>query len=229
MFPSYSYNMPKVYSASQINTFLSCGYKYKLQYIDKIKVDVVSPYLERGIRVHEKLESDTYTSDNAEDANLLSNAMSILLELNDQHDIFSGHQNELKLFGDVAEKRFIGIIDRVWPSQSVLLDWKTGSLKRNWKDGGYYGELDYCIQSHIYKCLCDQNLADPIHRCYFAFLGNQVLWTPAIRGFEFGSEGFEFTCNNAINLAIDGIKSQEFHKNKNVLCKWCDYKEMCDG
>jgi len=151
------------------------------------------------------------------------------LELNDQHDIFSGHQNELKLFGDVAEKRFIGIIDRVWPSQNVLLDWKTGSLKRNWKDGGYYGELDYCIQSHIYKCLCDQNLADPIHRCYFAFLGNQVLWTPAIRGFEFGSEGFEFTCNNAINLAIDGIKSQEFHKNKNVLCKWCDYKEMCDG
>jgi hypothetical protein len=151
------------------------------------------------------------------------------LELNDQHDIFSGHQNELKLFGDVAEKRFIGIIDRVWPSQNVLLDWKTGSLKRNWKDGGYYGELDYCIQSHIYKCLCDQNLADPIHRCYFAFLGNQVLWTPVIGGFEFGSEGFETTCNNAINLAIDGIKSQEFHKNKNVLCKWCDYKEMCDG
>ncbi len=217
----------KVFSASQINTFLSCGYKYKLQYVDKVKVDVVSPYLERGIRVHEKLESDTYISDNAEDAVLLSNATALLLKLNDRHDVLSHHENELKLFGDIVGERFVGIIDRVWPSEHLLLDWKTGSLKRNWKEGGYYGERDYCVQVYIYSELYSQNRNNRIENIYVAFLGNGELWKPRIGTAHFRSDQFTMLCEKTISSAIDGIKSGEFERNKQTLCKWCDYKDIC--
>lgn len=217
----------KTYSASAINTFLSCGYKYKLRYVDKIKVDITSPYLERGIRVHEKLESDTYTSDNAEDAALLSNAMSLLLELNDDHDISARHENELKLFGDVAGERFIGIIDRVWPSEGLLLDWKTGSMKRNPRNGAIYSERDYCIQMYIYSKLYEQNRGE-LKNLYVAFLGNGELWSPKIGAFEYGSTMFAGLCEQKIVSAIDGIADGVFEKSKGPLCKWCDYRQICN-
>ncbi len=217
--------MAKVFSASQINTFLSCGFRYKLQYVDKIKIDVISPYLERGIRVHETLESDTYTSDNIEDATLLSNAMSLLLKLNDTHDVFSHHENELKLFGDVASERFIGIIDRVWPSEKLLLDWKTGNMKPKGKT--IYGERDYCIQTFIYSELYKQNRKNEIENIYVAFLGNGELWKPQYGASPFGSDKFKALCEGRISGAIDGIKNQNFERKKQVLCKWCDYRETC--
>jgi len=44
------------YSHSKLGTFLQCKYKYKLQYIDKIKADLetIEPFM--GKRVHETLE-----------------------------------------------------------------------------------------------------------------------------------------------------------------------------
>jgi hypothetical protein len=217
-----------VHSASRINSFLSCSLKYKFQYVDKIKPDVVSPYLERGIRIHEKLETDNYTSEIAEDSKLLQNAMSILLKMNDSHDVItSPHDNELKLFGDVGGERFIGIIDRVWPSEGVLLDWKTGNLKCK---GKYvYGERDYGIQTFIYSELYRQHSGKSIDHVYIAFLGNCELWVPKIGRYRIGTARFRDSCETAISKAICGIQDGDFRKNKTVLCKWCDFKELCSA
>ena len=44
------------YSHSRLGTFQQCRYKYKLQYIDKIKVELESIEAFMGKRVHETLE-----------------------------------------------------------------------------------------------------------------------------------------------------------------------------
>jgi len=44
------------YSHSKLGTFQQCKYKYKLQYIDKIKSDLESIEIFMGKRVHEALE-----------------------------------------------------------------------------------------------------------------------------------------------------------------------------
>ena len=53
------------YSYSQYTTHKSCGYKYKLAYIDKVPVDrgVSSPAMERGSRMHDSAEAYVLGSD----------------------------------------------------------------------------------------------------------------------------------------------------------------------
>ena len=45
-----------VYSYSRVNTYHTCPYKYKLQYIDKIKLEEEGIEAFMGSRVHETLE-----------------------------------------------------------------------------------------------------------------------------------------------------------------------------
>ena len=55
------------HSNSSLNCFLSCPYKYKLSYIDKVQPDKVSPHLIFGTMAHEVLYNAGVRRDNAND------------------------------------------------------------------------------------------------------------------------------------------------------------------
>lgn len=215
--------MPRLLSASAITTYKQCPYKYKLRYIDGIKVEIESPWLKRGSDIHKLLEEDKYTSDNPDYAGLLVNAMTCIMNLDDKYRIMgSPHENEVKLFGDICGKGFIGFVDRVWPDQRVGVDWKTGKFNLT------YGKMDYLIQAYIYGELFNQSRRHSMKTFAFIFLQSGDIWEPSVDGYKFGSMEFNKLCERTISNCINLIDSKEFPRKKQVLCRWCDFKDVCN-
>ena len=72
--PAQAYvKLPKVVSASQINTFLQCPLKFKFQYIDKLPVEV-SEVMKFGSFVHSKISSGDFESEDERTKTMLEEA-----------------------------------------------------------------------------------------------------------------------------------------------------------
>ena len=218
-------------SASQINLYNKCPYKYFLNYIEKVPITVKSEALELGSTVHELLEQDIYEHDDPKLHPYLQTAKKLLEELNSIETLKGSSKNELKLFGEVGGNRTVGIIDKVWTDDNIALDYKTGSLKHGWdqlkRKQVMYSQEDYCIQSYFYKELFNQNHDTNLDKFYFLFLGSNDWWTPKIGNKKFGSLAFDTWCENRIEETLECIKSQIFDKCRSKLCNFCDYRYVC--
>ena len=223
--------MSKYISASQINLYRRCPYKYYLNYIEKVPITVKSDALTLGSTIHEFLEQDIYDHEDEQYKKYLNNALDLLKEINDIEMLGSIPKNELKLFGKILGNRTVGIIDKCWPDQQIALDWKSGSLKHGWdqvkRKQVIYSQEDYCLQSFFYKELYNQNHDEPLKKFYFAFLGNNEWWTPKIGNKKFGTLEFDLWCENIITETLECLDSCLFGKCRSRLCNYCDFRYVC--
>jgi len=219
-------------SVSQLNLYRQCPYRYKLNYIDKIPIEVKPDALNLGSTIHELLEQDIYTIKDEKLNPYLTNARELLSLINDIETLDCLPQNELKLYGKILGNDAVGIIDKVWKDQNIAIDYKTGSLKSGWdqrkRSKVMYGQEDYCLQAYFYDKLYEQNFGKPLKSFYFLFLGNKEFWSPNIQGKKFGEYAFDLWCEKQIEETLECINSCLFDKEESKLCNWCDYLYVCE-
>ena len=215
-------------SASQVTRYLKCPFSYKLRYVDKIKIDIISEALTKGSDIHKLLEQNIFESDDEEYQRLLSNAKNFLEEF-EQHENLTNHEyiNEQKLFGTICGQKAIGILDRTYPIPGISIDWKTGSQKFD-KKNKMYNKKEYCVQAYFYKELVKQNNGKDLKDFLFVFLGSGTQWHPEFGRSRFDTEGFNKRMEKIIQKVLDNIKKKNFEKNRHILCGWCEYRYICD-
>ncbi|MBN1162860.1 UvrD-helicase domain-containing protein [Patescibacteria group bacterium] len=233
---------PKFLSYSQINTYNTCPLQYKYSYILNIPTKP-SHALSFGITIHDTLR-DFHRK-------LLFGRVSFneLLEMYDKNWQPLGYLNEehrnlsyeegkklLKTYyeknKDIKEKpieleksfklnidgiKFYGRIDRIdkLPGAGVeIIDYKTGSAKTQ-------KEVDMDDQVAFYAIAAKEALnLEPKKLTYYFVQQDQKISTTR------SPEQLQKEKQKA-KSTIEKIKSGNFEATPGMICKWCDYKDIC--
>lgn len=224
------------YSYSKISTFLSCPKKFKFQYIDKIGSFLDTPALIKGRTIHYLIENSSlspelYTDemkqniqDFPETLEIKKNFENSELGIKYFKDIDKFPINEYKLGLDFTlsgvdyskESLFNGIVDYICVKNSILyiLDFKSGKYKDQ-KFQDYNQLLFYAI--HFFEKYKVQNII-----ISFVYVEHNLE-----NSMELNSEYLD-------NYKLELLKSiqliencQDFKPNKNKLCDYCAFKEIC--
>jgi len=223
------------YSYSKLSTF-DCPYKFKLNYIDKIKVFTENKALEKGTRIHQIIELYNPYSKTLPlfeykllDENEQKECEQLALDFIDSelgqsyllNDGAIGHEIEFGLTTKLLPCNYYnknamlrGKIDFFIKEGNVgtVVDWKSGKVK----DQAYMSNDQVILYAiWVFNTFAD---IDTVKADYVYV--------------EHGERHrFEFSRNNYNNYSqlyaqkIKKIESEtEFNKNPTRLCDWCDYK-----
>lgn len=225
------------YSFSKISTF-SCPMKFKLNYIDKIRVKTSNIALEKGSYIHQMLED---YSKSVEDSNF-EFRLSTPEQIREYQEIFQnfvdspeGHKYldpepfgvELEFALKIEDKKLVptnyhnkqalirGKIDHaIRPSvnRMILLDWKTGKVK----------DVPDVLQVLVYAVWC-----------FYNFPEVDVVDTAFVYVEHSQSKEYTFTRANLkkfeekmLQKIIEIELAKEFPKRETALCNWCDYRKQ---
>ena len=242
------------YSNSRISTFEQCRYKFKLQYIDKIKPDVpTSIELFLGDLVHQTLEK-LYKDLKFQKLNNLKELLDFYGELWDKEyteDIRIVKDYSAENYKKMGEKFITDYYNQYTPfDQITILGLETQDRmtlpdgnqyhvridKLGCKDGVYY-VMDYKTNAR----LKDQEEADSDRQLamYSIWVKDKfkdakkvvLLWHMLAFNKEVTSERTDEQLNKLQEDIVDTIKEIEkcddFSQSVTKLCDYCDYKEMC--
>jgi RecB family exonuclease len=245
-----------VYSYSRINTFKNCPFQYKLQYIDKIKVEEEGIEAFMGSRIHETLEK-LY-------ADLIMSKTNTIEELLEYYDkcwsekwhekvviVKSGFTAEdYKETGKRAVSDYYSHyypFDQtkpLWTEKLILFDLGDDQYKMQ----GYIDRLDKksngALEIHDYKGsarLAGQNIVDNDKQLGLYQLAVQeqfpdaecihLVWHYVLFDTELRSdrtpEQLEELKAEFRGLIDEIENTKEFKPNKSPLCNWCGYQEYC--
>jgi RecB family exonuclease len=227
------------YSYSKIECFEQCPYKFKLQYIDKHKVPSENIHLERGTLFHHLLEHTTpnknykipeYTS------KILSE--SEIKEVYDKYNKFTiqpifqrilnlpaigkeiefGLDKKLEPCSYYSENCVIrGKIDHLCINEDnvfFIVDWKTGKIKSK-------EYIPYANQLMLYAIWAFKALGKEKVIGNFVYVEHDSSFHEYVFEKQYLPE-----YSKAFGQKISKIeKTENFEKNINKLCDYCDYKK----
>jgi len=230
------------YSYSKINTYKNCPYRFKLQYIDKIKTPfVMNKSLEKGSFLHKGIE--LYLKDeikkiadfefkvyNDEEKSKLFKQLKKILK-NDNIQYYKTKENLYieKGFGldiDTLEVKdynydsdIIGFIDLMFYDEDekivYIIDHKSGKFNENQDK----------IQLYIYYLVALSLFPAEKAKLYFDFIEHNKSIS-----FEFDKSEKE-KIQNEVKKIIEMIEMSSSFPKKDTFCNWCPYFEhnICDG
>ena len=232
----------KPYSISKISTFNSCQYKFKLTYIDDIKIPSNNYYLFKGSHIHKILEhefnydiefdiSDNY---NRKDHNnsimvvkkfensILGKTYKKLLKIGVKEEDFA-ISRELDLVGFKSKLAWLrGSADLYYikNNNGYIIDWKSGKSHANESDFGVRQGKMYAIYLFIkYPQLNEV-------KSIFVFIehNNQKVITYS------RTELMKYINDFTIETTLIN-NNKVFYQNFTPLCDYCDYKKLgiCPG
>jgi len=214
--PTLTSKLPKVFSPSQINTYRQCPKKYFFQYIEKIPIEIESPWLEIGSKVHSQISEYNFESDDLQLKSMLRNAQRFLNSMPPKpimETTYEDKNNPGRFYGDVLGRRFVGVFDYHWVDHQIAGDWKTGKLDLQFTDG-------YEVQAYILSEMYKQKYDKPLEKFYFNFLRIDTIYNPRCIKEDTDAK-------MQIEKALEGIESWSFNKSIGLLCDYCEYKSFC--
>ena len=221
-------------SVSKASLFDDCPYKYKLNYIDKIKPVVTPAALIKGSAIHDIFEHAYDNVETIEDLkNNIRNHQDYFLYEDQLENFITYNEMMLEKTGQFkpwhAELRLtdkdwnvIGIIDRIdkIDGKIFVTDYKTGKS---------HPISDYKIQLGTYqKLLKDQMDIDvDIFSVYFS-KDNKILFESAKNNWQAQAEIFFNSIRNKITLKME--EANPVWPKTGKWCRWCSfYPRHCKG
>jgi hydroxymethylpyrimidine pyrophosphatase-like HAD family hydrolase len=231
------------YSYSKIGTFKQCPYKFKLQYIDKVKIPFETNIaLEKGKYIHSliehyikgtKLENFNFSLSTEKDIKEYDNIFNELkidglfqaLIANDG-ERFVEHGFGLKLKdGKLIPTNYKngelvrGFIDflKIKNEKAIIVDWKTGKFRED------QDKLQVMIYA-IWAFLNFPQIKEVVTIFYF-------VEHKKITSKTFKREDLPFLVKEFLTIIAKIEKCIEFNKNVSPLCNWCPMKKFgyCNG
>ncbi|WP_295112317.1 PD-(D/E)XK nuclease family protein [uncultured Methanobrevibacter sp.] len=231
-------------SKSKVNSYLKCPLEFKFQYIDEIEVPQ-NKYMALGSYVH--LIAEKFTEkfgDNIEDVDTTNELLKIAYDLDIGYDLTSHIDNLGSFFDEVfveenyklfsneeylldEKNRFSGICDIILEDENgdlVVIDYKTSKSSSFSK---YRLELCY------YKLLVENVYNREVSSVGVFFTKNGKL-----RLLDVCNEDNKrkYLNQTEIDEAVDTLHKVRAKINKGIfpahrqfLCKFCTYKDICDG
>lgn len=234
------------YSHSRVECYISCPYKYKLRYVDKLKA--IPDYtadnaLICGNTIHQGAET------NLEDA--LSFYYSNYPVISDKHveeimkfeylipkihGILDGVNVYRKEF-NISTSRFIGIVDLIVKNDDGTVD------VFDYKYSNNYEKYMESPQLHLYKYFLEA-IGFKVRKLGFIFIPKiSIKQKNTESTYEFRRRLNEELKNSKIKIAevkydankvieyLDNIikimEDEKFEKNPTNYCSWCDYEKYC--
>ena len=213
------YPLPRGFSPSHIIGYCTCPRAFFIRYVLKIKPEYISPILELGSNVHEKLANQIFESDNPDEQKYLTVAKESFDKL-PENPIFEttylDKNNPGKYTGFCFRYPFVATFDIHWLDPARGLDWKTGTYKerKNWQ---------YEIQAYLLNELFKQRYKKDLTEFKFIFLSD---------GFEYRAKsrshnGWKLRTEARIENALQDIQARRFDKKQSFACDWCDVQSYC--
>lgn len=242
------------FSHSRVESYKQCAYKYKLRYIDKIKMLdnydpsnalIIGTALHTGIEKDVKIAINWYynqypviTDEHVNEAMKLEKVISMMKE-----QLPSDGEFEVEI-DDENFKGFIDYLVEVEPTVYDLYDFK------------YSNNVDRYLESdqlHVYKYYFEKN--NPLKRIrnlYFMFAPKVQLKQKSknkTNKFDENIQEFRRRFMNELEMKevqvikvnynvnkvfeyLEGIKccleEKEFNKNEGKLCYFCEYRALCE-
>lgn len=241
------------FSHSRVECYKQCPYKYKLRYLDKVKMLdnyepsnalIIGTALHTGIEKDVKTAIDWYykqypiiTDEHINEAMKLEKVISMMKEQ------LSGGEFEVEI-DDENFKGFIDYLVEVEPNVYDLYDFK------------YSNNVDRYLESdqlHVYKYYFEKNNPlKQIRNLYFMFAPKVQLkqkYKNKTNKFDENIQDFRRRFMNELDTKevqvikvnynvnkvfeyLEGIKNcleeQDFNKNENKLCHFCEYRPICE-
>ncbi|WP_368260151.1 AAA family ATPase, partial [Clostridium paraputrificum] len=234
------------YSHSRVETHLSCPYKYKLRYVDKLKT-IQAPNADDplivGNTIHLGTEKDLQTAikwyyDNypiISDRHI-EEVMKFEYLIPKIHELLANiyvYKKEFK----ITHYRFIGIVDLITKNEDGTVD------VFDYKYSNNYEKYSESPQLHLYKYFLEE-AGFKVRKLGFIFIPKisikqkkeeslyqfrkrlqEALKNSKIKIMEVKYDASKVIkyMNNIINITED----VEYKKNPSGYCSWCDYEELC--
>ena len=202
-----------------MNTFLDCPYKWKKQYINKIKSKASYPMM-RGIRIHEKIEKFYDAPEKSTQDPELENLFKFQRRLtkdSPKEKYCKPIFKELKM--EDEELALKGIVDAVFINPKddgvIVIDWKTGKYRPE-KFDNYRFELAVYVE-----LLKASGKVDNIKYWGIYFIDHDKLF------FEEVKEEHIKKMYDIAESVRAGINSGNYPATKNMWCKYCQFKKEC--
>lgn len=234
------------YSHSKVETHLSCPYKYKLRYIDKLKT--IPAYeadnaLIVGNTIHLGAEKDLETAINWYYDNYpiitdrhIEEVMKFEYLIPKIHDLLSNINVYKKEFR-INTPRFIGIVDLITKNEDGSVD------VFDYKYSNNYEKYSESPQLHLYKYFLEQ-IGFKVRKLGFIFIPKVAIKQKKEESlYQFRKRLQEELKNSKIkimevkydaakvidymNNIINITENVEYKKNPTNLCHWCDYENLC--
>lgn len=253
------------FSHSRIGVFKSCPYKYKLQYIDKVKTILnadANNALILGTSLHTGIEKDIdaavkeyyFSYPSITDLHI-NEVMKLDYLIPKVKEILPKGFNEVQ----ITTSDFIGFIDLLAPhvymtdtnlnTNETTIYYEDEERVFDIYDFKYSNNIDRYLESeqlHLYKYFYEkQHPNHEIKDLYYVFVPKIQIRqkkTENLHQFrqrllneleksEIKIVKVEYDPNKVINFLVDikrCLENEEFEKNQNKLCNWCDYQEYCE-
>ena len=234
------------YSHSRVETHLSCPYKYKLRYVDKLKT-IQAPNADDplivGNTIHLGAEKDLETAikwyyDNypmISDRHI-EEVMKFEYLIPKIHELLANIDVYRKEF-KINHYRFIGIVDLITKNEDGTVD------VFDYKYSNNYEKYSESPQLHLYKYFLEE-VGFKVRKLGFIFIPKisikqkkeeslyqfrkrlqEELKNSKIKIMEVKYDASKVInyMNNIINITED----VEYKKNPSGYCSWCEYEELC--
>ncbi len=234
------------YSHSKVETHLSCPYKYKLRYIDKLKT--IPAYeadnaLIVGNTIHLGAEKDLETAINWYYDNYpiitdrhIEEVMKFEYLIPKIHELLADINVYKKEF-KINTPRFIGIVDLITKNEDGSVD------VFDYKYSNNYEKYSESPQLHLYKYFLEQ-VGFKVRKLGFIFIPKVSIKQKKEESlYQFRKRLQEELKNSKIKIMevkydaskvieymdniINIIEDVEYKKNPTNLCHWCDYENLC--
>jgi len=228
------------YSFSKASTFYQCPYKFKLKYIDKIKIPFETNIaLEKGKYIHSLIEHDIkneklkdFKFEIASEKDVQNfNQIFNNLQINPLYNYFKSKNGftELGFSLKIQDKKIIpgkydsdslirGYIDYLFieDNKAIIIDWKTGKYKEDINE----------MQVIIYSVWAFLNFNIDIVETYFFFVEHSKYVKKT-----FKKEQLNELLKKILLYLRKIEKCNNFDKNISPLCNYCEFKKFgyCDG
>lgn len=231
------------YSYSKLSTYKSCPYKFKLNYIDNLRLKTENKALEKGTRIHQIIELYQYNKPEVIppfdyeilDEDDQQEAEQIAIEFCKSelgksflhHDGMLGHEIEFgltKKFKPInynhADAMLRGKIDFLAKegNKAIVADWKSGKVREQ-----RYMNSD---QTMLYGIWCFNMFGDIDEvEAHYVYVEHNTVST-----FVFKREHYNNYVKAYANKVFEVETAVEYPKITGKLCEYCDYFKQghCD-
>lgn len=234
------------YSHSKVETHISCPYKYKLRYVDKLKT-IPAPEADNALIIGNTAHQGAET--NLEDAlkfyygnypiitdRHIEEVMKFEYLIPKIHELLSGINVYRKEFR-INTSRFVGIVDLITKNEDGTVD------VFDYKYSNDYEKYSDSPQLHLYKYFLEQ-IGFKVRRLGFIFIPKISIKQKKEESlYQFRKRLKEELTNSKIKIMevkydpskviefMDNIikitEDVEYKKNPTGFCSWCEYENLC--
>lgn len=234
------------YSHSKVETHMSCPYKYKLRYVDKLKT-IQAPEADNALICGNTMHQGAET--NLEDAlkfyysnypiitdRHIEEVMKFEYLIPKIHELLAGINVYKKEFR-INTSRFVGIVDLITKNEDGSVD------VFDYKYSNNYEKYSESPQLHLYKYFLEQ-IGFKVRRLGFIFIPKiSIKQKKEESPYQFRKRLKEELTNSKIKIMevkydpskviefMDNIikitEDVEYKKNPTGFCSWCEYENYC--